>query len=96
MKPVYELVGCILTHEFGKSRCAIHFHSYGISNPGDDMVSDRYGEILADVTNYTVHAVNVLDKFIASVYDENPWRPVSYRCCFQIFHEGEGIILQQS
>ena len=69
LHPVYGVVDVILTHEFGKSRGAIHGHSVEYCKKELDGLAEIVSEILADLADDTVKAVELLDSFIASVYD---------------------------
>ena len=59
---MYELSYAILRSKFGKSRGSIHFHLVSISVPGEDIVITRCEDILSDLDDKVVKAVNDLDR----------------------------------
>ena len=68
MNPVYDVVDIMISHEFGKSRGAIHGHGAALCAKKNDSLTQNISNILADLADDTVKAVMRLDEFIENTY----------------------------
>eukprot|EP00957_Ditylum_brightwellii_P155675 11850961-Ditylum_brightwellii.AAC.1 len=68
MNLVYNLKYVILAHEFGRTKGALHSHSGGITDKEADIVTNKIGVVISDLSHHLVAAVDALDEYISSVY----------------------------